>query len=106
MTDSDEDTSEEESTGRVMERVAAARDNVLDPMVQVLVKLRPRKQMGQVTITWLADSGVRRSLLSERDWEKLTKVNTQLRLKRNKVRFTPYWLSDISGSFAEILLDM
>ena len=49
---------------------------------------------------------VRRSLLSERDWEKLTKVNTQLRLKRNKVRFTPYWLSDISGSFAEILLDM
>ena len=68
VTDSDEDTSEEESTGRVTERVAAARDNVLDPMVQVLVKLRPRKQMGQVTITWLADSGVRRSLLSERDW--------------------------------------
>ena len=62
--------------------------------------------MGQVAITWLADSGVRRSLLSERDWEKLTKVNTQLRLKRNKVRFRPYWLSDISGSFAEILLDM
>ena len=75
VTDSDEDTSEEESTARVTERVAAAKDNVLDPMVQV--KLRPRKQMGQVTITWLADSEVRRSLLSERDWEKLTKVNTQ-----------------------------
>ena len=93
MTDSDEDTSEEESTARVMERVAAAKDNVLDPMVQV--KLRPRKQMGQVTITWLADSEVRRSLLSERDWEKLTKVNTQLRLKRNKVRFTPYGTANI-----------
>ena len=33
MTDSDEDTSEEESTGSVTKRVAAARDNVLDPMV-------------------------------------------------------------------------
>ena len=87
-TDSDEDSSDTESTGRVIERVAAARDNALDPMVKV--ELRPRRQMGRVSITWLADSGVRRSLLSEKDWVKLTKANTQLRLKKNKVRFTPY----------------
>jgi len=48
-------------------------------------------QMGQVTITWLADSGVRMSLLSEKDWEKLTKVNTQLRLKRNKKNWISGW---------------
>ena len=28
--------------------------------------------------------------MSEKDWVKLTKANTQLRLKKNKVRFTPY----------------
>ena len=87
-TDSDEDTSDGESTCRVREMVAVVRDNMQDPMVKV--ELRPRKQFGQVSITWLADSGVRRSLLSEKDWVKLTKVNTQLRLKKNKVRFTPY----------------
>ena len=33
--------------------------------------------------------------MSERDWEKLTKVNTQLRLKKNKVKFTPYGTANI-----------
>ena len=56
----------------------------------VKVKIRPRKQLGQVLITWLADSGVRRSLMSERDWEKMSKANKQLELKKNTVRFIPY----------------
>ena len=37
-----------------------------DPAVSV--GLRPRRLLGEVKLEWLADSGVRRSLLSEKDW--------------------------------------
>ena len=72
-TESDEDTSETESLGRVTERVAAAKETVSDPMVKVEVRPRRRDGTGQIKVTWLADSGVRRSLMSEKDWKKLVR---------------------------------
>ena len=55
-----------------------------------MVQVRPR-QGGQATlVSWLADSGVRRSLISETDWIKMKQNNFMLKLKKNKAVFTPY----------------
>ena len=36
------------------------------------------------------DSGVHKTLLSERDWQKLAKGERKVKIKRCKVNFTPY----------------
>jgi hypothetical protein len=39
---------------------------------------------------WTADSGVKKTLLSEEDWKYVKKHNPAARLKKNGIRFVPY----------------
>ena len=88
-----ETSSDSESLGRVIEKapetVAAAKEKgIKEPRVEVIIK--PKKGAEQIEVRWLADSGVRRTLLAEPEWEKLKKANPGTRLKKNRVSFTPY----------------
>ena len=84
-------TTDDESIGRVAEKetVASSKENgIKDPMVKVFLK--PRLGAVSRQVRWLADSGVRRTLLAEPEWEALKKANPGTRLKKNKVSFMPY----------------
>ena len=94
--DSSTETSEAEELGRIVEMVAAATDTtVSNPQkksgdVKVHVSVRPRQGGEKTGVWWTADSGVRRTLLAERDWLRLQEKNPDLKLKRNHVEFRPY----------------
>ena len=76
----------ESSTG---ETVAAAKETEpQDPMVEV--GARPRQGGQYKQVKWLADSGVRKTLMAEEDWRKMAATNPKAKLVRNKIRFTPY----------------
>ena len=85
---------EDEKLGRIVEVVAAAKEvgdlesDADDPIVRV--DIRPRIGGKFMTNTWLADSGVKRTLLAEADWEKMKGHNPKIKLKKNKVTFSPY----------------
>ena len=86
-------TTDEESIGRVVEAenetVASAKERgIKDPMVKVLLK--PRLGAVSRQVRWLADSGVRWTLLAEPEWKALKKANPGTKLKKNEVSFTPY----------------
>ena len=73
-----ETSSDSESLGRVIEKapetVAAAKESdIKEPRVEVII--RPRKGAKERQVRWLADSGVRRTLLAESEWESLKKAN-------------------------------
>ena len=86
-------TTDEESIGRVVEAenetVASAKERgIKDPMVKVLLK--PRLGAVSRQVRWLADSGVRWTLLAEPEWKALKKANPGTKLKKNEVSFTSY----------------
>ena len=71
------------------ELVAASKvKGITDPMVEV--KIRPKQGVVSRSTRWLADSGVRKTLLAEPEWEALKKTNPGTKLKKNNVSFTPY----------------
>ena len=54
------------------------------------VSFRPEQGGGKTGVWWTADSGVRRTLLPEKDWQRLKEKNSNLKLKRNNVDFRSY----------------
>ena len=44
----------------------------------------------KVWTQWTADSGVKKTLLSEDDWGYLKEHNPTAKLKKNTIRFVPY----------------
>ena len=92
-TEAELSTTDNESIGRVVEAkgetVAFSKESgIKDPMVKV--SLKPRLGAASRQVRWLADSGVRRTLLAEPEWLALKKANPGTRLKKNEVSFTPY----------------
>ena len=84
-----EDSSDSEEVGRMVEVVRAAGEKqTQDP--ELMVYLKPRRGGQKTPISWLADSGVTRSIISETSWEKLRQENPQMVLKKNTVIFRPY----------------
>ena len=63
-------------------------DRKKEPIVKVQV--RPRRGGKFIMEKWLADSGVKRTLMSEASSLEMNKENTGLVLKRNRVKFKPY----------------
>ena len=55
--------------------------------VTALDKGRPSDQ---VDMELLVDSGVNKTLLSEKDWQKIARGHRKVKLKRCRVNFTPY----------------
>ena len=76
--------------------VAAASDTAMsEPQnqsgdVKVHMSVRPRQGGGKTGVWWTADSGIRMTLLEEKDWMKMKKTNPNLKLKRNHVDFRHY----------------
>ena len=96
-TDSDSSSSDSESDtstlGRIAEQVKNVRVAALgkaDTDRMVTVKVRPRKGGHKTKVRWTADSGVRKTLLSQEDWERIKKKNSAVKLRRNKIKFVPY----------------
>ena len=58
--------------------------------VVVKVGIRPRGTHMKAWTVWTADSGVKKTLLSEEDWKYVKKHNPAARLKKNCIRFVPY----------------
>ena len=56
----------------------------------VKVQLIPKVEGEMVEIKWLADSGVKKTLLAEEDFRKVKEENKEVKLKTNKVIFRPY----------------
>ena len=63
-------------------------DRKKEPIVKVQV--RPRRGGKFIVEKWLADSGVKRTLMLEASSLEMNKENTGLVLKRNRVKFKPY----------------
>ena len=56
----------------------------------ITVEVKARNEEKYTKVKWLPDSGVKRSLLSEADWDKVKKENPTMKLKKNNVTFSPY----------------
>ena len=80
------------SVGRVEEVVVAkCRDGKKEILSKtVAVSVRPYKGGGKLLVQWTPDCGVRRTLLSEKDWSILKGRNKNLKLKPNSITFRPY----------------
>ena len=85
---SDEESSSNESVGRVI--TVAASEEACDPLTTVQVKPCTRKEAVSEQITFLADSGVTKTLLVQNEWQKLREFNPTARLQETAVRFRPY----------------
>ena len=57
--------------------------------VEVL-SVRPYKGGNKLHMQWTPDCGVRRTLLSEKDWNSLKSRNKNLKLNPNSITFRPY----------------
>ena len=55
-----------------------------------LTALDKGRPSDEVDVELLVDSGVHKTLLSERDWQKLAQGERKVKIKRCKVNFTPY----------------
>ena len=93
VTDGHSDT---DSIGRVVEIVRAAGDNAknktADVQMTVLDHGQPAKEL---TVEFLIDSGVYRTLLTEEQWQRVQAAKNHRRptLKRNRVKLVPYGTS-------------
>ena len=70
------------------------------------MSVRPYKGGGKLLVQWTPDSGVRRTLLSEKDWITLKGRNKNLKLKPNSITFRPYGTNislDVLGKVKLIL---
>ena len=85
---SEEEYSSNESVGRVI--TVAASEEASDPLTTVEVRPCTRKEAAPEQITFLADSGVTKTLLVKNEWQKLREVNPTVRLQETTVRFRPY----------------
>ena len=56
----------------------------------VEVGIRPGKCFKQIWTQWTADSGVKRTLLSEEDWKFMSKHNKLAMQSKNYIKFVPY----------------
>ena len=86
-----DDTDDElsDSCGRVTEVVARSSQGVMaEPKVCVSVRARGGNEY--LDFKWLPDSGVCRTLITEKHWKRLLAINPSMKLKKNKVKFTPY----------------
>ena len=92
----DVDTDSDESVGRVAEcgtetvrqtGQKAGKCKVVTLTIQAVDK---GQHMQKVEFRPLVDSGVYRTLVSEADWNVMKKKNKTLRIKRCKIKFTPY----------------
>ena len=86
----------DESIGRVLEHYvevvgqtgpSAGKCNLVTMEIGVVDK---GKQIGMVKFKPLVDSRVHKTLLSEADWNFLKKKNKSLKIKKCRVKFTPY----------------
>ena len=75
-------------TGEVEVTVGRAATEEMEEKVQV--SIRPRSGGAKQGVIWTADSGVSKSLVSEKDWNKLTTKSSKLRLMKNRINFRPY----------------
>ena len=94
---SEEDTEDTDSSvGRVVEsgseKVNAANQQSVKNITThlKLTALDKGRPSDEVDVELLVDSGVHKTLLSERDWQKLAKGDRKAKIKRCKVNFTPY----------------
>ena len=86
---SDQDETDTETIGRIETITVAATGQPSDDVV-VKVGVRPRGTRMKVWTQWTADSGVKKTLLSEDDWGYLKEHNPTAKLKKNTIRFVPY----------------
>ena len=59
----------------------------MDLQIQAVDK---RQHMEKMEFNPLVDSGVYKTLVSEADWKVMRKKNKMLRIKKCRVKFTPY----------------
>ena len=94
-TDEENDSTADESdasvitTSRVLEVNAVEVRNLSPEEQKVDVEIRPRKKTEYQTVSWTADSGVRKSLISEADWSKVC-GKKKIVLFKNTIKFIPY----------------
>ena len=87
--DSEQEESDTDTIGRISSiMVGAVGSSSTD--VEVKVGIRPRKGFKQTWTQWTADSGVKRTLLSEEDWKFMRKHNESAKLTKNCIKFVPY----------------
>ena len=86
---SDQQDSDTNTFGRIETISVGAAGQAGDDVV-VNVGVRARGTRRQVWTEWTADSGVKKTLLSEDDWDYMKKYNPAARLKKNCTRFVPY----------------
>ena len=67
LEDTDDDTGTD-SVGRMVEETVSSAAVQEDKSATILAQIRPRAGGIQVRVQWLAESGVKRTLLSEQDW--------------------------------------
>jgi hypothetical protein len=91
-----EETDSDESVGRVVEHSAevvrqtgqsAGKCRVVTMDIQAVDK---GQHMERLEFKPLVDSGVHKTLISEADWKVMKKKNKSLRIKKCRVKFTPY----------------
>ena len=112
----EEENSEEEETeseedgevlGRVREEMVEGVRKIKEGKEEMVkVQLRPKVEGEMVEIKWLADSGVKKTLLAEEDFRKVKEENKEVKLKTNKVIFRPYGTKrelPIMGRFKAVL---
>ena len=87
--DSEEEKSETEAVGKVSSVTVGAVGGSNDD-VEVQVGIRPRTCSAKIWAKWTADSGVRKTLLSQATWEDIKHQNSGARLRKNCTRFVPY----------------
>ena len=90
LEETESESSDTDGVGRVTERVAAAKEKPGEVEEMVQVAIRPRRGGKFEGVSWLPDSGVKRTLLAEEDWEKLKQQNSDTKLRKNNVVFSPY----------------
>ena len=86
---SDQEETDTETIGRIETITVGAAGQPGDDVV-VKVGIRPRGTHMKAWTVWTADSGVKKTLLSEEDWKYVKKHNPAARLKKNGIRFVPY----------------
>ena len=86
---SDQQDSDTNTIGRIETISVGAAGQAGDDVV-VNVGVRARGTHRKVWKEWTADSGVKKTLLSEDDWDYVKKYNPAAKLKKNCTRFVPY----------------
>ena len=86
---SDQQDSDTNTIGRIGTIGVGAAGQAGDDVV-VNVGVRARGTHRKVWTEWTADSGVKKTLLSEDDWDYVKKYNPAAKLRKNCTRFVPY----------------